>query len=163
MDARSGEHLSDGVRRSGLARTGEADDAHDPAGAGRDLSHHRLLLGGERDPVGSLDLGEMPLGHSWRSRVDPSLEERQRCLLDLDELRGRVAGGPARTRPLTDGNDAVGRRESRREPTDPIARGSGVVSLGPRHHSFGIREGGPLLGQALGSEHPPRECQQLVC
>ena len=62
FDARVGEDLGDGMRGGRLARAGEPDDADDAAPARRDLAHHRLLLPGEDDPVGALDLVEPLLG-----------------------------------------------------------------------------------------------------
>ena len=61
-DARLREDLGDGVGGGRLAGAGESDDADDAARARRDLAHHRLLLGGEGDPVGALDLVEALLG-----------------------------------------------------------------------------------------------------
>ena len=61
-DARLREDLGDGVGGGRLAGAGEADDADDAARARRDLAHHRLLLVGEDDPVGALDLVEALLG-----------------------------------------------------------------------------------------------------
>ena len=51
-----GEDLGDGVRGCRLSRSGKPDDADDAAPARRDLADHPLLLPGEDDPVGALDL-----------------------------------------------------------------------------------------------------------
>ena len=92
----------DGVGGGRLAGAGEADDADDPARARRDLAHHRLLLVGEGDPVGALDLVEPLLADRRRSGVAAALDERERRPLDVDELGGRVAGRAARARSLAD-------------------------------------------------------------
>src|SRR5581483_3504468 len=45
---------------------GDSDDADDAVWAGGGLAHHPLLLGGEDDAVGSLDLLELPLADGRR-------------------------------------------------------------------------------------------------
>ena len=98
----------DGACRGGLAGAGEADDADDPARAGGDLAHHRLLLGGERESVGALDLRRAcsvadrrcaaRRGRARRARVRPARWRRARRSSSGPGGPGSVPRRPARRR-----------------------------------------------------------------
>ena len=129
-----------------LACAREADDADDATRACRDFAHHRLLLVGEDDPVGTLDLVEALLGDRRRVRLAAALDECKRGSFDGHELGGRVAGRATWARSLSHPLDAICLREPCREAAHALGRRARRVRFRPGHDDIGIGERGSLLG-----------------
>ncbi len=163
-DLGGAERLGGGVDPGRFPDAGGPDNRDDAVAARGRSAHHALLLGGERSALSTR--AQRLLETVWRygrgAAVSAALDERERLLLEPEEVRRRVVGGPPRGRSVAhplesgEGEQAGGERvEALDRGARACAPAQAITSAGSeKAERFSVRPSGPSIRSAARTSSP---------